>query len=84
MRTAVHVQHLPGYLTSFSQVNDRIRYILDRRSSPHRRLLLNNLFRKVGVKRGVNDAWSYGVESNVLLRIFGSETPDVQRLIRLS
>ena len=76
MRTAINVQHLPGYLTSFSKVNDRIRYIIDRRSSPHWRLLMNNLFRKVGVKRSINDAWSYGVEANVLPRILGSETPD--------
>ena len=71
MRTAVDVQHLPGYLASFGKINDRIRYIVDRRSCSHRRLLMNNFFRNVGVKRGVNDAWGYGVKANVLLRIFG-------------
>jgi len=75
VRTAVHVQHLPGYLASFCEINYRISYIINGRDSAHWGLPFDNLFPKVGVKRGVNDTWSYGVEANVLLRILRSETP---------
>ena len=74
VRTTVDVQHLPGYLASFCKINDRTRYIIDRRTFPIG-TAYDNLFRKVGVKRGVNDAWGYGVKANVLLCILQSETP---------
>src|SRR6266853_3955713 len=69
------MQDLPGDLASFRQVNDRAGDVVDRGKGAHRRQRFEEFSRILSVKRRVDDSGGHGIESNALLRIFGSQAP---------
>src|SRR3984957_13891973 len=74
VRTVVHVQHLPGHVTSFRQVNNSVGDILRVGNRTHRGKTFQEIIRVFFVHRGVDNSGGYGVKADVLLRVFARET----------
>jgi hypothetical protein len=70
VRTAVHVQHLPGDVTSFSQIHDRLSDVLRLRDRAHRGKGLHEVPRSVLVKRGIDNARRDRIEPDIVLGVF--------------
>ena len=65
MRTAINVQHLPGYVASFGQINHSIGDILRFGDRAHRRKGRQEVFRDSFDKRGVDSPGRNRVEADV-------------------
>ena len=70
MRTAVHVQHLPGNLARFGEIDHSACDLLRIGDRAHRRKGLQEILWVVFVKRSVNNSGRDRIEADVLLRIF--------------
>src|SRR5262249_28513481 len=70
VRTAVDVQHLPGDVTSFSQINDGLSDVLRVGDRAHRGEGLHEVPRGVLVKRGIDNARRDRIEADIVLCIF--------------
>ena len=69
MRSAVHVQHLPGNVAGLGEVNNGVHEVADAGDCTHRRERLQEALRFVRVHWSVDNAGRYGVEANVFLCI---------------
>ena len=70
VRTAVHVQHLPGYVTSFRQINDSFSNVLGLGDRAHRCKSLHEVLRIVFMQRSIDSARRDRVETDIVLRVF--------------
>src|SRR5437879_12166943 len=73
VRTAVHVQHLAGDVTSFSQIHDSLSDVLRIRDRAHRGKGLHEVPRSVLVEWGVDNARRDGIEPDIVLGVFTRE-----------
>src|SRR5580658_753642 len=74
VRTAVHVQHLPGDGTSFRQINNSVSDLLRVGDCSHRRKGFQEVLGILLVHWSVDDSRGDRIEADVFLRVFIGKT----------
>ena len=70
VRTAIHVQHLPGHLTGFCQINDRVHDVFHPGNLTHRLQRLEQILRLPLMHGRIDNPRRNGVDAYALLGIF--------------